>query len=259
VLQTSDKIDHWSAIIQEQKNTSLFEHVTLEYVNRSFPVDHTQHLKSEPMVPYNTDLYSTSFFRGNDVSLDQYFLNAIHKQDARILKCINFDLQTNLIFNKPQIPLFCNNSKAITVSLTSQQEKEWLYKTLWSKHFLETDTEIRYIPDDPHHCSFYSLVSVLTYKNPYCFPVADKDKLYQEYIINNHTNSWYFDTDRFFEYDTTHCIDNIFIKLDEILVVEKFLLAIEQIFNYHKLGIPNFDLIQKMHKIWMSGQITYDL
>ena len=86
VLQTSDKIDHWSAIIQEQKNTSLYEHVTLEYVARSFPVDHTQYLKSEPMVPYNTDLYSTSFFRGSDVSLDQYFLNAIHKQDSRILK-----------------------------------------------------------------------------------------------------------------------------------------------------------------------------
>jgi hypothetical protein len=211
------------------------------------------------MVPYNTDLYSVGYPRGNDVTLDQYLSNAINKKDTRLLDCVESNLQTNLIFHKPQIPLFCNNSKVVTVSVTSQKEKDWLYKTLWSKHFLENNTEIRYLPSDPDYCSFYSLVPVLTYGNPYRFPLRDKDRLYQEYVINNHTNSWYFDPDKFSRHDVDHQLDNMFIQLEEILEVEKFLLAITRIFNHHQLGNPNLKLIEKMHQTWLSRQILYDL
>ena len=43
VLQTSN----WSAVVQAQKNTELIEPVTLEYVDRSFPKDHSQYLISQ--------------------------------------------------------------------------------------------------------------------------------------------------------------------------------------------------------------------
>lgn len=260
VLQTSDKIDHWSAIVQDNKhNLEVFESLVLQHTARSFPIDHSTYMRSEPMVPYNVDLYSTSYPRGNDVTIDQYLDNAHKHNDIRLLKVINDDLKINLIFNKPQLPLFCNGAEVVTVSVTSQQEKNWLYKTLWSKHFLEKDNKIHYLPSDPNYCSFYSLVPVLTFNNEYLFPAEDKEELYTKYVINNHTNQWYFDTDRFAEYDSIHRLDNTFMQLDEILIVNKFLPAVTRIFNHYNLGKPNLILIEKMHQLWLSRQLPYEL
>jgi len=50
VLQTSILIDHWSAIVQSQKEKSeLIEEVTLQYVMRSFPKEHAMHMQLEPI------------------------------------------------------------------------------------------------------------------------------------------------------------------------------------------------------------------
>jgi hypothetical protein len=259
VLQTSDKVDHWSAIIQDNKiNQTILDQLTLEYVSRSFPKDHTMHLRSEPMVPYNTDLYSTGFSRGNDLTLDQYLKHVDKKQDVRLFRAINNNLIINLIFNKPQVPIFCYGSDVVTITVTTKHEQEWLYKTLWSKHFLEINETIRYLPSDPYYCNYNSLVPVLTFNNPYSFAKQDKDKLYEKYVINNHTNPWYFDPDQFEVFDTEHKLNNHFVRLDEILSVDKFLNAIKLVFDKFNLGNPNLLLIKQMHQTWLSRQIPYD-
>jgi hypothetical protein len=257
VLQTSDKIDHWSAIVQQHKNTTLGDKLTLEYTNRSFPIDKSQHQKEEPMVPYNTDLYSTGFQRGNDVSIDQYIKNAKLKNDHSLLACIASNLTANLVFHKPNIPLFCKGSSSVTILVSSDQEKNWLYKTLWSKQFTESLSEIRHLPNDPENCNFNILPQVLTYNNDYKFPVQMKSELYDKYVVNDHTNDWYFNPEKFVEHDKLAQLDNIFINLDEVLTSTKFLCAIEKIFNQFNLGTPNMELIQQMHQIWLSRQFPY--
>jgi hypothetical protein len=259
VLQTSEKIDHWSAIIQQHKNTTLGDKLTLEYTNRSFPIDKSRHLASEPMVPYNTDLYSTSFPRGNDVTLGQYIENAKLKNDFRLLNNIDSAKLSNLIVNKPIVPVFCQSANVVTIIVTTSDEKEWLFKTLWSKHFLEMTTEIRYLPADPAHCSFQSLPAILTFNNQYCFPVENKPELYHDYVVNNPTNDWYFNPGKFAEHDKLAQLNNTFINLDEILVTAKFLYAITKIFDHHNLGTPNMELIQQMHQIWLSRQFPYEV
>jgi hypothetical protein len=260
VLQTSDKIDHWSSVIQSNKNNlEIFKSLVLQYTDRTFPNDHSKYLKMEPMVPYNVDLYSSGYPRGNNVTLQQYLDNAQVKNDTRLLKSISDNLKINLIFHKPCPPVFCDSSCAVTITVTTESEKDWLYKTLWSKHFLEKDNRIHYLPSDPDHCSFYSLIPVLTYNNQYLFPAEQKQQLYEHYVINDHTNQWYFDPDWFKEYDTDHKINNVFIKLEEILNIDKFLLAMSRIFDHHNLGVPDLSLIEKMHRIWLSKQISYDL
>jgi hypothetical protein len=258
VLQTSDKIDHWSVVVQAQKNTKLVDPVTLEYVNRSFPKDHSQYLRAEPMVPYNTDLYSVSYPRGNDVTLDQYVDYAQKKNDSRLLNCISQNLLVNLIFNKPTLPVFCQNNQAVTITVTTDKEKQWLFKTLWSKHFLETDTEIYYLPSDPEHCSFQSLATVLKFDNQYRFPISQKNQLYQEYVINNYTNSYYFNPEKFTEFDVANNIDNVFIKLSDILSADRFNSVIPTVFSQLGLENPSSTIISQMHKIWLSRQIPYD-
>lgn len=259
VLQTSAKIDHWSAIIESNKSTDLFERLILEYTKRSFPSDHSLHMQMEPMVPYNTDLYSSGYPRGNDVTLDQYLAYAIINNDYRLLNCMKNNLFVNIIFHKPCIPIFCLGANVITITVTSDSEKQWLYKTLWSKQFLETDNEILYLPSDPEYCNFSSIISVLKFNNPYKFDKSLKDKLFEKYVINDYTNQWYFEPDKFSKYDSDYQLDNTFIQLDEILVVNKFLLAMTRIFDYYCLGNPDLQLIKKMHQIWLSRQHTYDL
>mgnify|MGYP003341215470 FL=1 len=127
VLQTSGEIDHWSSIIQDNKyNTDIFRSLVLQYTSRSFPKDHTAHMRTEPMVPYNIDLYSSGYPRGSDVTLQQYLENARNKNDIRLLKGISSNLKINLIFHKPCPPVFCDNSNAVTITITSDKEKNWL-------------------------------------------------------------------------------------------------------------------------------------
>ena len=257
VLQTSNKVDHWSAIVQSNKNNpQLLTPILEEYMRRSFPYDHSMHLMSEPMVPYDVSLYSTSYPRGNDITLDQYLKNAQEVNDFRFLSCAENDLIPNIVFSKPQLPIFCSDSNVVTITVTSNKEKEWLYKTLWSKHFLETDTEIRYMPDDPAYCSFSSLPPVVKFNNTYKFPISKKAELYEKYVVNNHTNPYYFDPDRFAEIDSN--FNNIFMALDDILIEQKFLEKIEELFQQLNLGVAVIDIIKRMHQIWISRQLNYD-
>jgi hypothetical protein len=259
VLQTSTNVEHWSAILESYKSNDLFEKLVLEHTNRSFPKDHTLHLQHEPMVPYNTDLYSVGYPRGNDVTLDQYIENAVAKNDTRLLTCIDNNRLINLVFNKPNIPIFCQGSRTITITVTTAIEKQWLYKTLWSKHFLETSAGIHYLPSDPEYCSFHSLPTVLYFNNRFLFSNDQKEQLYQDYIINNHTNSWYFDPDRFAEFDKTRRLNNVFVELDTLLTPKKFITKIQSMFDTLQLDQLNLNLIQQMHQLWLSRQISYDL
>jgi len=255
VLQTSDKIDHWSVVVQNQKNSELIGPVTLEYVSRSFPQEHSLYLQSEPMVPYNTDLYSVGFDRGINVTVEQYIENARLKNDTRLFACLDNDLAVNLIFNRPTVPAFCHGARAVTVTVTTQAEQQWLYQTRWSKHFLETDTEIRYLPSDPEYCNFQSLPAVLRFNNPYRFPIQDRQQIYQDQVINTPINRWYFEPEHFESYDQQHSISNTFIELSSILDSQKFLPAIAATFDKLELGNPDLNLISGMHKIWLSRQL----
>lgn len=257
VLQTSNNVDHWSAIVQAQKNTDLYTDVTLEYVRRSFQKDHRQYLRSEPMVPYNTDLYSTGYERGNDVKIDQYIENAKLKSDSRTIQALENNMLMNLVLNKPTVPAFCKNSKSIIITVTSEREKSWLFKTLWSKHFLETDNHIHYIPSDPMLCNFSSLPAVLKFKNQYIFPTSHKEQLFRQYVVNNSTNAWYFDPERFIDYDLSHGLTSKFIRLADILDKDKFLIEIDQIFDFFNLGTPDIKLISNVHNIWAN--VNYEI
>tara|TARA_R110000823_G_scaffold26528_18_gene77358 strand:+ start:67 stop:897 length:831 start_codon:yes stop_codon:yes gene_type:complete len=256
VLQTSGKVDHWSAIVQANKNNpQLLTPILQEYMRRSFPQDHTMHLRAEPMVPYDVSLYSAGYLRGNNITLDQYVKNAQDVNDFRLLSCIQNDLIPNIIFHKPQLPMFCSGSNVVTITVTSNKEKEWLYKTLWSKQFLETADGISCLISDPAYCNFASLPTVLNFNNEYKFDISRKDELYEKYVVNDHKNPYYFNPDKFSEIDSE--VDNIFISLNDILIEKNFLQSIKNVFQNFDLGPADISLIKSMHEIWISKQYNY--
>ena len=82
--------------------------------------------------------------------------------------------------------------------------------------------------------------------------------MYEEYVVNDHTNPWYFDPDKFRQFDKENNLDNIFINLAEILIKDNFLHAVDRIFKKFELGQPNLPLISMLHSIWISRQLSYD-
>lgn len=248
VLQTSYRVDHWNSVIQHQKNINEFvEEVTLEYCNRSFPADQRYHVQSEPMVPYSTDLYSTTFPRGNNITTDQYW----KQEDQRIKYCVEQDLLINLIFNKSKLPAFCQNSKVVTILVTTAEEQECLDCLLWNKHFIETEDEIIYTPNSISHCSIYAIPKLLKYNPQWTFDKSQKDKIFNDMVVNNKTKLQYTDKSFF----NNESYQNVFLNLKDMFDQNIFISKIEKIFSEFNLGSVNHSLINKMHKLWLDRQV----
>jgi len=248
VLQTSMKVDHWSNLIQTQKELQKFvEETTLIYCDRSFPVDHHRHIINEPMVPYSTDLYSTTFNRGNNVTADQYW----SQKDSRLISCVKKKLIANLIFNKSTLPKFCNGAKVLTVVVTSEHEKSWLDKTLYSKHFIESEDSIIYTPSSLDHCSLEAVPKLLEYKPQYKFPLAEKESIFKQMVKNNTTKLQYANKENF----DNKKYHNIFFDLNYLLDRQKFIDKMSVVFQEFNLGTFNKSLVSKMHNIWLDRQI----
>ena len=247
VLQTSYYVDHWNSIVQQQKNINEYvEETTLEYCNRSFPADLRYHIQCEPMVPYSTELYSTTFARGNDVTADQYWA----QKDPRIQNCVKNELILNLIFNKSKLPSFCKNSKVITILVTTKEEQECLDQLRWNKHFIETQDEIIHTPWSIEYCSLYAIPKLLKYRPQWSFNKNQKDKIYNDMVVNNETKLPYTDKNFF----RNEPYQNIFLNLKDIFDEKVFISKMEEIFTELNLGSMNHGLINKMHKLWLGRQ-----
>jgi len=247
VLQTSEYVDHWSSVVKHQK--SVKKHVketTLAYCDRVFPIDHSFHMLSEPMVPYCTDLYSSTFDRGHDVTANQYW----NQNDIRLQECQKQNLHANIIFNKPNLPIFCNNAKVLTILLTTEQEQNWVYSSLWSKHFIETSTEIIYTPNSPDHCPLSTVPKLLHYKPKYRYKLSEREKLYNQEVVNNKTIVHYTKPHSFFDDN----VNNIFFNLSNLFNVNLFISEMEKVFSKFELGALDHDLVIKMHQLWWSRQ-----
>jgi hypothetical protein len=247
VLQTSNRVDHWSPVVQHQKKIKQYvKEITLAYCHRVFPIDHNLHMEKEPMVPYCTDLYSSTFDRGQDVTVKQYW----QQNDIRLHECKIQNLYANVIFNKPNLPVFCNGAKVLTVLLTTKQEQDWVHQALWSKHFIKQDDKIIYSPSSPLHCHLSAVPKLLHYQPKYCFEASERDELYNRYILNNST---------ILEYTQPHSrfndnVDNMFLNISDLFLVDRFIAKVEKVFSKFDLGKLDSDLVVEMHKVWWSRQ-----
>jgi hypothetical protein len=248
VLQTSNCVDHWSNVVQHQKNINRFvEETTLAYCDRVFPTDHSQHILNEPMVPYCTDLYSTTFPRGNNVSKKEYWA----QNDHRLELCNQQGLIANIIFNKPDLPLFCKEAKVLTVLATSEQEQNWIHKAIWSKHFIVNEKQIIYTPSSLQHCHLSAVPKLVEYKPEFQFPISQRDEVYNKYVINNPTVGFYKSQDYFAD---EQGIINRFFNLNKLFDSSVFLQEIESIFEEFDLGYFNKVLVKKIYNLWWSRQ-----
>lgn len=253
VLQTSTSVDHWNNIIEQYKKHNIFHSLNVSYVRRSFPTNPAEHVQKEPMCPYNTDLFSSTYDRGSDVASKELLDHAVAVNDRFFINAYSREKYINLIMHRSSLPAFCSDAKIVIVTTETAQEIKWLHSTLWNKHFLEDRDKIYYIPDHPMYCNFKSLPKILEYKNPFVFPAADKQKIIQEKIVNNHNAEFYKCSKNFVKND-----NNYYIPLSSFFDFENFSQHIEQIFKQFDFSGLDLKLLKSMHSLWVNCQIPYD-
>lgn len=258
VIQTSNAVDHWFTALQNHKHHEIFPQLIKHYFDRCFPLDHSLAIRNEPHCPYCTDLYSGSYPRGNDVTTEQFLAHAHQVNDTRFLNSWYQDRFVNLIFNKPEIPRFCDNSSVVTITIETEAEQQWVYQTLWRKHWIELEEELIYAPDNPEYCHMTTLSQVLKFNNPSRYPATEKSRLWNEFVLQNHTRHWYLDHDKFQSYDRCHGLHNVFIALRSFFDRDQFIHNIDHIVREFSLDPINLDLVDTMRSIWVSRQIAFN-
>jgi len=253
ILQTSFNVDHWNHIIEHHKTSKLFYDLNLAYVSRSFPTDPVEHMQKEPIAPYDTSLFSSTYNRGNKVTAGEFLDHARAINDQFLLNAYMQKKYINLIMNNPSVPEFCRNSPTVTIIVESQSEIDWVHSTVWNKHFLEDQGKIYYLPEHPEYCNFKSLPKILEYQNNSAFCAADKEKIIKEKIIDNPLLRFYQNKTNFLESD-----NNYFIPLASFFNVAEFLTHIKQIFDKFNLSVLNLQLVEDLHNIWITRQHKYE-
>jgi len=253
ILQTSINVDHWNHVIENHKTHKLFYDLNLAYVSRSFPTDTVEHMQKEPVAPYDTSLFSSTYNRGSNITAKEFLDHAQAINDQFLLNAYIQKKYINLIMNNPSLPEFCRNSPTITIIVESESEINWVHSTVWNKHFLEDQENIYYLPEHPEYCSFKSLPKILEYKNNSVFLAADKEKIIKEKIIDSPILQFYQNKKNFLESE-----NNYFIPLASFFNVDDFLTHIKHIFDKFNLSGLNLQLVKDLHKIWISRQSKYD-
>lgn len=258
VIQTSDTVDHWSTVLQNFKHDKIFPQLVEHYFDRSFPLDHSQALRNEPACPYRTDLYSSTYPRGNDVTIEQLLSHANEMQDSRFLDSWHSSRLVNLNFMKPELPRFCDNNLVVTITIESEAEQHWVHQSLWNKHWIDLGSEIVYAPNDPSYCHLTTLPQVLKFKNRSRYLETEKNLVWNEFVIQNHTRHWYVNSDRFKSYDESHKLHNFFIALRSFFDRDQFIHCIENLVKKFDLNPIDTDLIDLMRSCWVQRQIPFD-
>lgn len=257
VLQSSASVSHWDDNIEQIKSTKLFNELILNYIDKSFSTEYKYHVQREPMSPYSTDLFSSTYNRGYNIDIQQLTEHAFKVSDKLFIKALKNEKYINLIMHKPSLPAFCSNSCVVTITVESKKELHWLYQTIWNKHFLQTDTNILYLPDHPHYCNPKSLPKILEYNNQYQFDISEKNLLINEKIINHRFNQFFNDKRSFSKLDSSQNINNMFIPLSSFFDKDQFNTHIQSIFDHFNFENFNAELVENIRTRWVNSQISY--
>ena len=257
VIQSHEQIQHWSSQMQNTKSSDQYPELLEYYMIRSFPKDHRSHMSMEPICPYDTELWSSTYHRGENVTRNKLVDYYSDNKDKYLMDGCNQNLITNLIFNKPQLPKFCAGSKTVTILIDNRRSLRWLRKTLWSKHFLEAEGKIIYAPDHPLYCSMKSLPTILKFKNQSEFPISEKFSLMKKHLYRNTIIEKFQDPSNFKEIDDQLEINNYNIPLSSFFRFDDFVFHMDKMMEQFAMLPMKKDLVKIMFDTWNRVQIPY--
>lgn len=250
VLQSHPQIQHWTHWLEKNKNDPLFIQLVKAHAQRSFPKNHSHHLRSEPIAPYDTTLWSSTYARGEELELSDLRKYYQQTPDRYLEDAIKQDLWINIIFNKMTLPKFCSSARIVTLMIDNQLSLNWVQKSLWQKHFIEDDHSIIYCPNHPLYCPEESVPTVIKYNNQCEFDIGQKNKLLQQHIIDNPMLKEF----ALCKFDSQN---NHTIPVSALFDLDRLLDNLDMISR--KWHWVKFDpqIVSAIHQSWIDSQIPY--
>lgn len=254
VLQLSPDVAHWNQKLKKSTNIDVDQYC--DYLEHCFPKNPSQHLRVEPDLPYESNFYSGTYSRGEDVDFDDYIEHQRKVNCEYFFDNIKQHKKINLILHKSKIPKFMHGSNVINVIIDTPKALDLTQKMLWLKHYqVINGNTIKRLAHNPDTCNQKRSHLVRQYcKESSIVSVDSIPDFYQTEIIDNSDIKIFCDTQTvLFDETNSNCtqhffyLNNIFDKLD-------LFSNIIEICNEANLRYPDKELVSLTFDKWWSSQ-----
>lgn len=254
MLQLSDDVAHWNEQFEDKSKWSLDDYTT--YISSSFPQDSKKHLRVEPDLPYNSDFYSGTYERGENITFDQYCEYQKQSNCKYFFNNVEQQKYVNLILHKSKIPLFMQGSHVINIIIDTPESLNLTQKLLWLKHYQIVDNNlVKKLHHDPDTCNqkrshlvrkFYtgsSTVKVDSIKN-----------FYTNEIVNNHEFELFQNRSLLLNDKSNMLCNQSYFYLSSIFDKQQLIKNITDICSQINIVCPDKHLLSLTFDLWWHSQ-----
>jgi hypothetical protein len=239
LLQTSNKLAHWSTEVENSKNTPDFENTFKQWFSHCFQPDLENHLKFEPHHPYQLDFFSSKHPRGDDIDCESFVDLLKQRNDQLFLNNIKHNKLTTMRLNKTNIPLFGYGSSVVNV-IVDPAAKKWFFRTRFVKLFGQNSSQ--WISKENHPEFLSAKYKKIVFQNQYEFAVS-KFTFLKDFVIGDPAIQCFFDSIDLTADSSNNNCSQYFINLTTLLNRDQLLKEVVVLFEQLNLGDPNLDLI----------------
>lgn len=251
LLQTSSRISCWDLEVEQGKNTPEFVEKFKCWFEKCFQSDLENHLKHEPHHPYHLDFFSAKHPRGNEITATQFIDNLISRNDQRFIDNINSGKLTVLRLNKPEIPIFAQETTVVNV-IVDPPSKKWFYQIRMLKLFGQDSQG--WISKENHPEFLSSKFKKILFENQYCFKVS-KFTFLKKFVVGEAAIRPFFKESTLLNDPSNKTCRQISLNLSVIFNQEMFVLTMIDLFQQLDLGDPDVELIKWAHTHYCHNNI----
>lgn len=248
MLQSSPDVACWDDNLQTNKNQKNF----VEYTQQRFADDPSWHQRYEPDVCYTTDLYSGTFNRGNDLTLQDFVSS---QQNDRFSTDLESNLWMNLILHKSEVPNFMQGSTVVNIILDTDRSVQWAKQMYWLKHYQVIDaTHVRVLADDPSRINPHREHIARKYNNPCVLAVENIDKFKIEKVDSHYFWKLFRDGSQIVSHASNAQCRQVNWSLDSIFDRDQFVTSLERLTADIGISMPDKGLVCECYDVYWKKQ-----
>jgi hypothetical protein len=242
ILMASPSVAHFDEQIETCKTPDL----CLDYIQKSFTSDKKNWIKNEPNhgFAWNLTFISSKYPRGDDLSIEEFEQLCNIHGTAHFKKMVIENKKILLPWHKVNIPDFFVDADKICVIL-DQNSMTWFDRALWEKHYDYTGEKLVLKEHDPSQNP--KLKKYFDQFNNPMYSYQPLGEFYKQNIIDNPVKQLFNSVSKF---DSRK--NNVTIMLSEILTLDIFQSAIQNIENMFNLIPIDREFINKAHNHWRN-------
>lgn len=240
LLMGSDSVAHFDSYVEQYKNNQLL----LDYVQRSFQsFDRWIATEPNPVPVWNIHWISNKMPRGNDQTLDDFNKQLQAEASDYFWQSVKNNKRILILSNKAILPLAYRHLSPVVI-INDKPSLTFLRKSLWFKHYGIKDHKIYLKINDPDMYLEPTKTIMKKFNNPI---LSDESvfKFYRRVLWKNANTNFFSDQKNFSS-------NSNFIKLSELLDINKLIPAMDRLCNSLNIISINHNYIQQAHAHWVK-------